>query len=127
MFTSPTAMLNNTIMPDMLYRIGVTLSPDQEAPLLGKLKLVLGRRIARSLWFLLSPEEQRAVVVLSDYASRDAVQHWLEANVPGLPDLLRVEGLLLRLELLLKAHEIQCSGGERGIPDWLGHIESEAA
>lgn len=126
-FISPTQMLDAIITPDLLYSIGVTLKPEQETALLGKLKLVLGRRIAKSIWFLLSREEKHDAALLSDYANRDAVQRWIKEHCPGLPDLLRVEALLLKGELLLKAAELQRSGGERGIPDWIEYTEEKAA
>lgn len=127
MFISPTTMLDSTITPDLLYSVGIMLPPDQEVVLLGKLKLVLGRRVAKAVWFLLSPEERHDASLLSDYASRRAVQCWIEEHCLDLPDILRVETLLLKSELFLKGSEIQSSGGERGVPDWSEHVESEAA
>jgi hypothetical protein len=127
MFISPTAMLDTVITPDLLYSVGVMLKPEQETALIGKLKLVLGRRIAKAVWFLLSAEERHDAALLSDYASRDAVQRWLGEHCPNLSDIVRVEALLLKSELLMKARAIQVSGGERGIPDWVEYSEAEAA
>ncbi len=127
MFISPTQMLDSIVTPDLLYSVGITLKPTKETELIYKLKLVLGRRIAKSIWFLLSAEEKHDAALLSDYASRDAVQQWIEEHCPQLPDILRVEALLLKGELFLKAGELQASGGEHGVPDWSDYVEREAA
>ena len=127
MFISPTQMLDSIITTDLLYSVGITLKAEQETLLIGKLKLVLGRRVAKSIWFLLSREEKHDAALLSDYASRDSVQRWLEEHCPDLADILRVEALLLRSELFMKREVLQASGGELGIPDWSEQTESQAA
>lgn len=127
MFVSPTQMLDSIVTPDLLYSIGVTLKPEQETALIGKLKLVLGRRVAKSVWFLLSREEKHDATLLSDYASRDAVQRWIEAHCPDLPDILRVEALLLKGELFMQREVLQASGGESGVPDWVEYTDEREA
>src|SRR5215831_3670478 len=119
MFTSPTQMLDSIVTPDLLYSVGITLKPEQETQLISKLKLVLGKRVTKSIWFLLSAEEKHDAALLSDYASRNGVQQWLEEHCPDLADILRVEALLLKSELFMKREVLQASGGDSGVPDWV--------
>lgn len=117
-FNSPIQMLENVVTPDLLHSVGITLPRQSEVELLGKLKLVLSRRVTKAVWFLLSAEEKHDAALLSDYASRDAVQRWIEEHCPQLPDILRVEAMLLRSEILITAGVLQASFGEIGVPDW---------
>ena len=92
--------------PELLTKLGINLSTDDQASLLSELQATLQERVGLAIFDLLDDDEASTLLTLQEKGDDSAIAEWILANVPEYSELVQDEYDILVGELAEKASAI---------------------
>lgn len=89
--------------PELLTKLGINLSSDDQASLLSELQSTLQERVGLAIFDLLDDDEANRLLALQEKGDDKAISEWIVANVPEYSDVVQDEYEILVGELAEKA------------------------
>ena len=89
--------------PELLTKLGINLSHDDQASLLNELQTTLQERVGLALFDLLDDDEANTLLALQESGDDNAISEWIVINVPEYSDVVQDEYDILVGELAEKA------------------------